>query len=275
MEILDTNIDKEIKPQALVHYPTYLQSLGLIGIWLLASFGIVLVLMPFMDIVSGLGLFLSYTLSMTITVFAGFAIRKNNQLELTSFPLGIAIIGSLLMIPLHIAIDPLVTQFPVPESLKLMMSSVYDKPIATIATVAIVAPLLEEILFRGIILHGLLKNYKAGISIAFSSLLFALIHGNVAQGLGAFLMGLFMGWLYWKTKSLYLPIILHFINNSISCVGMLIVPREKIDTNLIDLIANDQLYYALVLVSITFCVGGVLFIDKNYFKPAKGIFNHN
>ncbi len=266
MEILDSNIDKEVKSQPATHYPTYLQSLGLIGIWLLATVGVVLILMPFIDITTGFGLFLSYTLSMIITVFAGFALRKSRQLELTSFPIGIAFIGLLLMIPLHIAIDPLVMLFPVPESLKLMMNSIYDNPLATIATVAIMAPLLEEVLFRGIILHGLLKNYGAGISIAFSSLLFALIHGNIAQGLGAFLIGLFMGWLYWKTKSLYLPIILHFINNSISCVGMLIVPREEIDTNLIDLIANDQLYYALVLVSIVFCIGGILFIQKKYFS---------
>jgi hypothetical protein len=133
--------------------------------------------------------------------------------------------------------------------------------------VAIAAPLLEEILFRGIILHGLLKNYKAGISIAFSSLLFALIHGNVAQGLGAFLMGLFMGWLYWKTRSLYLPILLHFVNNSISCAALLIVPKDKVEINLIDVMPNHQLYYALVLASIVFCVVGVLFIKNYYFKP--------
>lgn len=266
MEILDTNQDHEVAHKPIKHYPTYLQSLGLIGIWLIATFGVVLVLMPFMNIMSGPGMFLSYSISMIITVFTGFTLRKNYHLELTSFPIGIAIIGSLLMIPLHIAIDPIVALFPVPESLKQIMNSIYDNPIAIIATVAIAAPLLEEILFRGIILHGLLKNYSASISIAFSSLLFALIHGNVAQGLGAFLMGLFMGWLYWKTKSLYLPIILHFINNSISCVGMLIVPKEKIDTNLIDLIANDQLYYGLVLTSIIICSTGVLFIRKKYFS---------
>lgn len=264
METLDTHTENEINP--VKHYPTYLQSIGLLGIWLLVTLAVFLVLRPFMDVLSGPGLFMSYTLSMTITIFAGFALRKSYSLEANRFPVGIAIIGSLLMIPLHIAIDPIVALFPVPESLKNILDGIYDHPIAIIATVAIAAPLLEEILFRGIILDGLLKNYKAGVSIAFSSLLFALIHGNMAQGLGAFLMGLFMGWLYWKTKSLYLPIILHCINNSISCIGMLIVPKEKIDTNLIDFFAKDQLYYALVLVSIALCVGGMLFIQKKYFS---------
>lgn len=264
MEIIDATPENEVVP--VKHYPTLLQSLGLIGIWLIATFGVVIVLMPFTDVTSGIGLFLSYTLSMTVTVFAGFALRKNYKLELTGFPIGIALIGSLLMIPLHIAIDPIVALFPVPESLKDIMEGIYDNPVASIATIAIAAPLLEEVLFRGIILHGLLKNYSAGLSIAFSSLLFAIIHGNIAQGLGAFLMGLFMGWIYWKTKSLYLPIILHFINNSISCVGVFIVPKEEIDTNLIDLVANDQLYYVLVIVSIVFCTAGVLFIQKKYFS---------
>lgn len=265
METIDTPTENENYP--VKDYPTYLQSLGLLGIWLLATFAVVLVLMPFMDILSGPGLFLSYTLSMTITVFAGFALRKSYSLESNRFPVGIAVIGSLLMIPLHIAIDPVVALFPVPESLKNILEGIYDNPVAIIATVAIAAPLLEEILFRGIILHGLLKNYKAGISIAFSSLLFALIHGNMAQGLGAFLMGLFMGWLYWKTRSLYLPILLHFVNNSISCAALLIVPKDKVEINLIDVMPNHQLYYALVLASIVFCVVGVLFIKNYYFKP--------
>lgn len=264
MEIIDATPENEVVP--VKHYPTLLQSLGLIGIWLIATFGVVIALMPFIDVTSGAGLFFSYTLSMTITVFAGFALRKNFILELTAFPIGIPIVGSLLMIPLHIAIDPIVALFPVPESLKHILEGIYENPVASIVTVAIAAPVLEEILFRGIILHGLLKNYGAGLSITFSSLLFALIHGNIAQGLGAFLMGLFMGWLYWKTKSLYLPIILHFVNNSLSCVGMFIVPQEQIDTNLIDIVANDQLYYALVLGSIIFCVAGVLFIQKKYFS---------
>jgi hypothetical protein len=264
METLDTQADNQINP--VKHYPTYLQSLGLLSIWLLATIAVVLLLMPFMYITSGPGLFLSYTLSMTITVFAGFALRKSYSLESNRFPVGVAIIGSLLMIPLHIAIDPIVALFPIPESLNNILEGIYDNPIAIIATVAIAAPLLEEILFRGIILHGLLKNYKAGISIAFSSLLFALIHGNVAQGLGALLMGLFMGWLYWKTKSLYLPILLHFINNSVSCAALLIVPKEKVNLKLIDVMPSHQLYYALVIASITLCAAGVLFINKHYFK---------
>jgi membrane protease YdiL (CAAX protease family) len=264
MEILDAVPENEVAP--VKHYPTLLQSLGLIGIWLIATLVVVLVLMPFLDVTSGIGLFLSYTLSMSLAVFAGFALRKNYTLEFVGFPIGIAVLSSLLMIPLHIAIDPIVSLFPVPESLKNIMEGIYENPVASIATIAIAAPLLEEILFRGIILHGLLKNYSAGIAIAFSSLLFALIHGNVAQGLGAFLMGLFMGWIYWKTKSLYIPIILHFVNNTVSCVGMFVMPQEQIDTNLIDIIANDQLYYALVVGSILFCVAGVLFIQKKYFS---------
>lgn len=271
MEILDAAPDHEVTPGK--HYPTYLQSLGLLGIWLVATIIVVIVLMPFLSITSGIGLFLSYSLSMTIAVFAGFALRKNYKLELTSFPVGVAIVGSILMIPLHVAIDPVVALFPVPDSLKNIMEGIYENPVASIATIAIAAPLLEEILFRGIILDGLLKNYKAGVSIAFSSLLFALIHGNVAQGLGAFLMGLFMGWIYWKTKSLYIPIILHFVNNAVSCAGIFIVPKEQIDINLIDIIANDQLYYALVFASIIFCAAGVLFIQKKYFVESH-LFDH-
>lgn len=266
MDVLDTRPENEIIPTK--YYPTYLQSLGLIGIWLVATFCVVIVLMPFTDVKSGIGLFLSYTLSMSVTVLAGLALRKNYTLELTGFSTGIALIASLLVIPLHIALDPLVSLFPVPDTLKTIFEDLYNNPIASVATIAIAAPLLEELLLRGIILEGLLKNYRPGISIAFSSLLFAIIHGNLAQGLGAFVLGLFMGWIYWKTKSLALPILLHFINNGLSCLAMFIVPKEAVDKKLIDWVANDQLYYGLVFTSIIFCVAVVMLLQKKYFdKP--------
>ena len=83
-------------------------------------------------------------------------------------------------------------------------------------SVGIIAPILEEILFRGIILKGFLKNYTVWKAITFSSLIFAIAHFNLRQGIVTFLMGFFLGWLYFKTKSLILPIFAHIINNSLA-----------------------------------------------------------
>ncbi len=91
--------------------------------------------------------------------------------------------------------------------------------VIVLISVGIIAPVLEELLFRGIILKGFLNNYSIKIAIIFSALIFAAAHFNVRQGIITFFMGLFLGWLYYKTKSLLLPIFSHFLNNSLAVVG--------------------------------------------------------
>ena len=73
---------------------------------------------------------------------------------------------------------------------------------------------MEEILFRGIILEGLLHRYKPNAAIVFSSLLFSLAHFNPWQGLVTFFAGLFLGWIYTRTRSLVPCMLIHFVNNA-------------------------------------------------------------
>ncbi|RZK91796.1 MAG: CPBP family intramembrane metalloprotease, partial [Hymenobacter sp.] len=77
----------------------------------------------------------------------------------------------------------------------------------------VAAPVLEEVLFRGILLQGLLRNYRPAVAIGQSALLFGVIHFNPAQSVNAALLGLLLGWLYYQTRSLGLCIGLHALNN--------------------------------------------------------------
>src|SRR5690606_36763881 len=86
----------------------------------------------------------------------------------------------------------------------------------SILAAVIAAPVLEEILMRGIILDGFLKRYNPAKSIIWSALIFAVFHLNLWQGVSAFTFGLLAGWLYWKTRSLSLCILLHAIGNGMS-----------------------------------------------------------
>jgi uncharacterized protein len=81
--------------------------------------------------------------------------------------------------------------------------------------VAILAPIIEESLFRGIIMHGLIKNYKSWYAILLSGLLFSFFHLNPWQMTFTFFLGLFLGWLMICCRSLPLCIIAHSINNII------------------------------------------------------------
>ena len=84
--------------------------------------------------------------------------------------------------------------------------------------VAIFAPIFEEWLCRGMVLRGLLTKMKPAWAIVLSALFFAVIHANPWQALNAFLIGLVMGYVYYKTGSLLLTMVIHFVNNGTSVI---------------------------------------------------------
>ncbi len=79
--------------------------------------------------------------------------------------------------------------------------------------VVIIAPVIEELIFRGIILHGFRKNYHAATAVVISALLFSLFHLNPWQVPATFLLGLLLGWIMIRTRNILLAIIGHAINN--------------------------------------------------------------
>lgn len=84
----------------------------------------------------------------------------------------------------------------------------------------IVAPIFEELLFRGIILNGLLNKYKNNSkkAIIYSAIIFGMVHLNIPQGINAFIAGIILGFIYYYTKSMKLSIFAHFVNNLITFV---------------------------------------------------------
>lgn len=101
---------------------------------------------------------------------------------------------------------------------KLMEQMTNDK--ATLILLAVImAPVFEEIVFRGIIMKGLInKGLKPKTAILISAVVFGLVHGNPWQFVGAVLLGSVLGLVYYKTKSLLLPILLHAFNNLVSAI---------------------------------------------------------
>ncbi|WP_052571723.1 CPBP family intramembrane glutamic endopeptidase [Geothrix fermentans] len=75
------------------------------------------------------------------------------------------------------------------------------------------APLTEEPLFRGLILGGFVLRYGTRRAIAYSALLFALIHLNPWQFPAGLVLGAFLGWLTVRTGSLWPAVFAHFLNN--------------------------------------------------------------
>lgn len=120
----------------------------------------------------------------------------------------------------HIEINPMIQK---------AFEELAESPIILIFSVSVVAPIFEEIIFRGIILNGMFRKLNSKvIAIIISSLLFALMHMNLVQGINAFLLGILLGYIYLKTKSIHLSIFAHFINNTIGI--MISVYMEKLSS---------------------------------------------
>ena len=123
-------------------------------------------------------------------------------------------------------IDNLVrSSFPPPEAFVDLFENVLSAertPIGTFLALVVVAPVTEELLFRGLILRGFLANYGQGVALVLSALLFALIHVNPWQLLPAFTAGLILAWLAVETGSLVPCIFAHAVNNSAGFLAELI-----------------------------------------------------
>lgn len=87
-----------------------------------------------------------------------------------------------------------------------------------ILTVAIIPALVEEILFRGVIM-GSLRKYGDGFAILVSALLFGITHGNFVQMPVTFVMGLILGYMTVYTGSILPAMALHFFNNFYSVMS--------------------------------------------------------
>jgi membrane protease YdiL (CAAX protease family) len=97
-------------------------------------------------------------------------------------------------------------------------------PLGAIA-VGLLAPLAEEIGFRGVLLGGLIRmRCGAWPAIVISALVFAFFHGTQIQMLGTTVFGIIAGWLFWRTRSLIPGMIIHIVNNSSAVILEKICP---------------------------------------------------
>ena len=120
-----------------------------------------------------------------------------------------------------------------------------------ILSIAILAPISEELLFRGAIQPRLIERFNPTIGIIITSLVFGIIHGNPIQIPFAFIMALALGWVSWRTGSLLFSILMHFLNNTSSVILFYSFPEET-DPTITDLLGTTGgATFALVGVAVT------------------------
>lgn len=184
---------------------------------------------------------LSSLVTLLVFTFGKFAVISRNYLA--SHPWGtlawVALLSLGLILPAEWVYERL--QITMPESTEAMFEGIMREPLGYMA-IGIFAPVVEEIVFRGAILRILLGLFSRSwhwVAIIFSALIFGAIHLNLAQGLHAFVIGLLLGWMYYRTSSVVPGILLHWINNTVAYLMFHLMPQFG-DGKLIDFFHGDE-----------------------------------
>lgn len=190
---------------------------------------------------SGGLMMLAYVITMIFPIlfFDFFVARKSgNRLsfDFSAKPFRVYLLIFPMMFGMMLIADVVTQQIPTTgkffgklyEMYQSQMDSLAVNNVVLIIMTVILAPILEEILFRGILLKGMINsNVKPKFAILISAFVFGAIHFYPWQFAGAFLLGLVLGLVYYKTKSLLMPILLHAFNNLLSALFVIYSDSES------------------------------------------------
>ena len=148
----------------------------------------------------------------------GYALDSSNFGKLGGFKL--ALIVSVATLAVAFMTDSLTRILPeTPQWFEDAMEVIMDAPVwITLLSVSVFAPLFEEWLCRGIVLRGLFQKMKPGAAIAVSAAFFAVLHMNPWQAVPAFILGVLFGYVYYRTGSLKLTMLMHCVNNTFAVI---------------------------------------------------------
>lgn len=171
-------------------------------------------------------------ISAVITAAAAFFIFRSQginlrssarirALEPASLVPGLAAVG----VALNVALTLVFVSLPLPESWFSEHENRVSAPLDSggfalqVICAALVVPLIEELLFRGIAMRFLLGAFPARMAILWQAVLFAAFHGTKLQLVYVFPAAVVLGWLFYRCGSLAAPIIAHMAFNLYSCLS--------------------------------------------------------
>ena len=117
-----------------------------------------------------------------------------------------------------------ITHHPMPlqRTIPLIKDALRSSPIFTFLAIGIIAPIAEEILFRGLIFGALQKWLQPGWVICWTSLLFAIAHLELIGLVPLIALGAILGWVRFRTGSIGLSILLHAANNCLATFALML-----------------------------------------------------
>lgn len=150
-----------------------------------------------------------------------------------------AVLLILVSIPLVLYLYEINKALPLPESFRLMEEQTNDaikgllqmdnllEFSANLMLIAIMPAIGEELVFRGVVQQQLLRRIKQPwIALILTAVIFSFIHFQFEGFLPRLLLGLLLGWLYWRTGNFWAPVAAHFANNGAQVLGQYLYHQE-------------------------------------------------
>lgn len=199
---------------------------------------------------------------MTIVLFVVMRWAPVSRNYLRTRPWGVFVWAALLGLGSILPTEYLVEKInlTMPDTTRMMFEEVMKVSWGYVA-IGLMVPIAEEIVFRGAIQHTLQvalgKRYH-WIAIVISALIFGFIHFNLAQGVHAFVIGLLLGWMFYRTGSILPGLVFHWVNNSVAYLMFNLLP-EMNDGKLIDFFhGDDRMMYGGLFFSLCIFVPSLL-----------------
>jgi len=145
----------------------------------------------------------------------------------------------------------------------LVMVSIWDLLI-NIMIVGVLAGVGEELLFRGIIQKELFNRYQMPhVAIWLTAVIFSAFHFQIVGFIPKLLIGALLGYAYYLSNSLILPMVIHFLNNSFATVSLYFMGGLKVEDE------SMEKNVTLLSVAISMMVFGWIFslIYRDRVKP--------
>ncbi|MBK8394224.1 MAG: CPBP family intramembrane metalloprotease [Leptospiraceae bacterium] len=195
---------------------------------------------------------LAYVVSSLIIIY--YVLKKHSYIKLTFKKIDLKDI--LLLIPLSFSLvilsEFLLGLIPINPNIAAIFTDIFSYSPTMFLLTVVCAPILEEVICRGVIQQGLMKKYSIYKSIFWSAFLFGSIHLNPWQFIAGFFIGLVCGWIYYLYDNLTPTILIHFIVNLISMLAQIFIPElSQFGSNTTKLLLNNQdmPYYFVIFIS--------------------------
>lgn len=142
--------------------------------------------------------------------------------------------------------------------------------ILVVITISIIPAICEEVMFRGYIQRSFEFKFKAHSAALLTAVFFALYHFNPYGLIPLAIIGYYLGFAAYSSQSLFIPMVLHFLNNFFAVVLYFIIGDDELfKTNVTDPESlNTNIIYFIIL-SLLFIT--TIFLIKNYYQKRKAI----